>query len=240
MTRQQRWLCGLVVVLAMTCSAGASDPPDSAINPSTGNIEIADPVWAGTNQNIDFVVQISGQKPQVHTVTDNSLDDLRPRIAHASNGDAWVTWWRDDATDAVLIRKRHLSDGSWDAERLLSDPGESSRNPSIVHDGTNAWVAFEFDDQADTGIAVEMILDDPDPVGIRVMVGTTDFGDTTAPMARAAQGHLWVTWIDSASDVGWAEYDYASETWSLSLTESYALDSVEDARGRIRDTVVNP
>jgi len=230
----------LVGVLVLTGSAAASDPPDSAINPSTGNIEIADPVWSGVNQNVDFVVQISGQKPAVHTVTDNTLHDLRPRIAHASNGDAWVTWWRDDATDAVLIRKRHLSDGSWDTERLLSDSGESSRNPAIVFDGTNAWVAFEFDDQTDTGIAVEMIVDDPDPIGVRVVVGTTDFGDTTAPMAHAEQGHLWVTWIDGESDVGWVEYDYASDTWSLSTTESYATDSVADARNRIRAIVVDP
>jgi len=101
-------------------------------------------------------------------------------------------------------------------------------------------VAFEFDEQADTGIAVEMVTDDPDPVGTRVVVGTTDFDDTTAPMAHAEQEHLWVTWIDGTSDVGWAEYDYASETWSLSTLESYATDAVSDARDRIRDIVVGP
>jgi len=240
MTRQHHWLCGFVGVLVLAGSAVASDPPDSAINPSSGNIEIADPVWAGTNQNVDFVIQISGQKPEIQTVTDNSLDDRRPRIAHASNGDAWVTWWRDDVTDAVLIRKRHLSDGSWDAERVLSDSQESSRSPTIVYDGTAAWVAYELDNQSNTDIAVSIVIDDPDPVGTRVVVATTDFTGTVAPKVHTEQGHLWVTWVDSASDVGWVEYDYASETWSLPAFESYAADTVADARDRIRDIVVGP
>ena len=240
MTRQRSFLWGLATALILVGSASADDPPDSAINPSSGNIEIADPFWSETNQDVNFVIQISRENREVYTLTDDALDDRGPRLAHASNGDAWVTWWREDTTDAVLIRKRHFSDGSWDDERILSHSGENSRSPTIAYDGTSAWVAYKFDNQSNTDIAVSIVIDDPDPVGIRVVLATTGFTGDVAPIVHAEQGHLWVAWVDSATEVGWVEYDYGNETWSLSTYESYALDTDADARNRVRDTVVDP
>ena len=237
MTRQIPWAWGLVVFLVAGNST-LSDPPASAVNPQSGDIEIADPTWSGTSRDIDYVVDAgNGQWPEVYSVTDNPLDDLRPRLVIASTGDAWVAWWRDDSTDRVLIRKRNLSDGSWDNERVLSDSGENSRNPAIAHDGTDAWVAYEFDDQTSTGIAVGIVVDEPDPVGIRTVLATSEYSGAIGVTIHAAQGHLWTTWVDSATAVAWAEYDYASDTWGLPAFESYAQDTVEDALDRIRSAV---
>ncbi len=229
--------CGLLVFL-VAGNLTLSDPPASAVNPQSGDIEIADPTWSGTNRDIDYVIDAgNGEKPDVYNVTDDPLDDHRPQLVIASNGDAWVTWWRDDTLDSVLVRHRHFSDGSWNNERVLGDSGESSSNPTIAHDGTDAWVAFEFDDQSNTGIAVSMVVDDPDPIGIRVVLATTEFTGEVDATIHAAQGHLWTTWVDSATDVGWAAYDYASQTWGLPAFESYAQDTVEDAVLRIRSAV---
>ena len=237
MTHRMPWACGLVVFL-IAGNLTLSDPPASAVNPQSGDIEIADPTWSGTSRDIDYVIDAqNGEKPDVYNVTDDPQDDHRPQLVIASNGDAWVTWWRDDTLDRVLVRKRHFSDGSWDDERVLSDSGESSRNSTIVHDGTDAWVAYEFDDQSNTGIAVAITVDEPDPVGIRVVLATTEFGGEVDAMIHAAQGHLWTTWVDSATDVRWAEYDYASQTWGFPTFESYAQDTVEDAVDRIRSAV---
>jgi hypothetical protein len=214
----------------------ASDPPDSAINPKSNNIEIADPVWAGSNQDIDYVVN-TGSALQTQTVTDHSLDDREPRLVIASNGDAWVTWWRDDTEDKILIRKRHYSDGSWNDERVLSSSGESSHGSVIADDGSDRWVAYVFGNGTNASIAVSLVIDEPDPIGIRAVVATTTHSDPDVTI-DAESGNLWVSWVDSSADVGWVEYDYTAESWSGASYESYAQDSVKHARDRIRDHVL--
>jgi hypothetical protein len=57
-------------------------------------------------------------------------------------------------------------------------------------------------------------------------------------MIQAESGKLWVTWVDSSSHVGWVQYDYTLESWSGVSVESYASETVADARGRIRTEVL--
>ena len=239
MNHPRSWSYGLLVFL-VAGSWTLADSPASAVNPQNNAIEIADPTWTGTNLDIDYVIDSgNGEWPDVISVTDNPLNDNRPQLALAANGDARVVWWRDDTIDLVLVRKRHFSDESWDAERVLSDPANSSRNPMIAYDGTNAWVAYEFDDGSKTGIGVTIIVDDPDPVGLPVVIGDCEFAGSVNVAIHASGGHLWTTWVDSASDVAWAEYDYASETWSLPSFEPYAQDSIRDALERVLGHVVD-
>ena len=238
MTRQLTHACGVVMLLTLAGGVAASwDPPDSAVNQQSGAIEIAHPTWSGTNRDIDYVVDL-GDGPEVFPVTRHPSDDVRPRLANASNGDVWITWWRDEGTDQVLIRKRHFDTGSWDAERAVSVADESSRNPEIIHDGTHAWAAYEFDVQASIGIVVRVIIDEPDPFDEPVVLAETDF-DTPDVKIHSEQGQLWVTWVDSVTEVGWSRYDYQNETWSLPSFESYLQDSVADARDRIHQQIVD-
>jgi hypothetical protein len=108
----------------------------------------------------------------------------------------------------------------------------------VVHDGELAWVAYEFEDGSDTGIAVNAIIEDPDPLSPRVLVATTDFDQERDVEIHYEANHLWVSWIDSASEVGWSEYDYQAQDWSTTDYESYASDTVRDARDRIEDEVL--
>lgn len=215
------------------------DPPDSAVNPQSEGIEIADPVWTGTDHDIHYVVKPRfGSSLDVSVVTDHPLDDRQPRLAIGPQGDAWVTWWRDDAVDRVLVRKRLYADGSWSAERDLSLEGEGSRAPVAIHDGTRAWVAYECDAAEGSGVGVVAIIDEPDPIPTRSLVGTSTHAGPLDVRLEAEGGHLWVSWIDGPSDLGWSEYDAASETWSVPLYESYAADDVAAARERVRDEVL--
>ena len=233
-----KWACACLC-LFLAAALVVADPPDSAVSPVDGSIQIAHPTWSGTSRDIDFVIDSgAGEWPQVYNVTDNPLDDHRPRLAIASNGDAWVVWWRDDTVERVLVRKRHESDGSWDAERVLSG-SESSRNPTLAYDGTSAWVAYESDAQPNRSVSVTIIIDDPDPIGVATTLGTSAYAGVLGVNISANQGHLWTTWIDSNTHVAWAEYDYASDTWALPSFESYAQDSIKDALGRIRGLVVD-
>lgn len=242
MNRQLRILA---ILLAASFAVGGlmaleiEDTPDSEVNPESGDIETADPFLDGTNQDLRYVIDHGIVVEQdITTIADDALDDRHPQLTISEDGDAWVVWWRDDSTDEVLVRKRDYSTGSWGNERLVSESAESSRNPAIVHDGNNAWVAFEFDDGADTSIGVAMVIDDPDPIGIRIDVAGTDFTGDVDVMIQAETGKLWVTWVDSSTHVGWVEYDYTLESWSGVSVESYANDTVVDARGRIRTEVL--
>jgi hypothetical protein len=229
---------GLAVLLAVIGwqPAMASDPPDSRLNPVSGDIETTDSTMDGDDFDVRHVITREGVRSRiVTTLTTDSLDDLGPRLAISSAGDTWVVWWRDGDTDEVRIRKRTYSSGTWGDELRVSDKTESSRNPELVHDGSNVWVVFEFDDGGDSAIAVSVIGDDPNPVGARMYVSATDYSGELDTLIHHDGGHLWVTWIDSATQVGWSEYDHASETWGGEGYESYSSDSVEEARQRIRD-----
>ena len=217
----------------------AADPPDSEVNPVSGYIESVYSAWENTDFNISHVTDPGDEQPiEVVIVSGHPSDDLGARIEISSAGDTWVVWWRDAATDQVLIRKRTYSDDSWSSERLVSDSGESSRNPEIVHDGSDAWVAYEFDDAGGTSVAANVINDEPDPIPDHTVVGTTSYSGDVDVLIQAESGNIWVSWVDSTSDVGWSEYDYSTASWGAPQYESYANDDVEAARARIRTTVL--
>jgi len=220
--------------------ATASDPPDSAVNPASGFIEIVDAtLGVGSNYNIRHVVNPGGgDPPAVLVLSNNSLDDLDPRIRIGPGGDTWVVWWRDGSTDEVLCRVHDYSTDTWSSEHALSTAEESARNPEIVYDGTNAWVAYEFNTTEGIGIGVLGIEENPDPFG-RDVVATTSFTGDVDTRIHAESGNLWVTWVDNATYVGWSEYSHATSSWASPGYESYASDSVSAARARVRTTVLN-
>jgi hypothetical protein len=217
----------------------ASDLPDSAVNPVTGYIEVSDAAWTGSDYNARHVVNPgSGQPLQVTVLTTNAADDLGTKLAINASGNTWVTWWRDLATDVVVVRKKTYSNGTWSDEGQISQSDESSRKPVIVHDGTRPWVAFEVTATGGRNIAVVMGSDSPTPWPTRDIVGSTTYSQDLDLTLSSESGKLWITWIDSSSNVAWVQFDYTNQTWSSAATESYTSDSVIAARGRIRTTVL--
>jgi hypothetical protein len=233
-----RWVATSALAICAVTAPLASDPPDSQVNPQSGSIETVDSYWTGSHYRVRHVINPGdGQLIQVSYLTTGSIDDNAPRVAISAAGDTWAVWWRDDATDEVLIRKRTYSSGTWGAERLVSNSSENSQSPQILHDGTKPWVAYHATVQGGTKIAVAAGTDSPDPwdpLGLR----TTTYAGDVDVLIHFESSHLWVTWVDSASNVGWCEYDYATSAWSSPSNESYASDNVTAARGRIRAGVL--
>jgi hypothetical protein len=229
---------GSIVVVA-TSAVLATDPPDSKVNPVSGFIEVVDTTAVGSNDNVRHTINPGGgQSLTLFDVATDSLDDLSPRITISPSGDTWVTWWRDASTKQVLVRKKTYATGAWGSERLVSDSTASSKNPEIVHDGTNPWIAYESPTSGTTQIAVAAVIDDPEPM-VPVAISSTSFGGNVDVLIHAqSSGNLWVTWVDSTTYVGWSEYSYANHFWSSPGYESYASDSIAAARARIRTTVL--
>lgn len=229
-----------IIFLMIVCFPSvASDPPDSAINPVSGNIETTDSVWNADSYQVRHVIHLGDRNGRdVFNVSTDRLDDNGPRLAISDEGDTWVVWWRESELDEVLIRKREYSSGEWLDEQFVSSRSEGGRNPEIVWDGSHPWIVHEGDAAAGTSIIVSDIHDDPNPVGSAVVLSTTGYGGDLDSLIHCDGDHLWVSWIDGAAYVGWSEYDRQTEMWESPSFEEYANGGVEAARERIRDSVV--
>jgi hypothetical protein len=227
---------GLTAAIAMAVTL-ASDPPETKVNPVSQSMELASAAGNPNNLDIRHVI-IAGTGPtEVFPVSTHPYHDRDPHLAIGPAGDTWVVWWRDGPTDRVIARKRTLANRTWSGERLLDLESDDARSPAIVHDGHDAVVVFEIRSGPGTSIAVNTIDDEPDPIPTRSIVAVTSHEGDCDTTISSEGGHLWVTWIDSASTVGWSQHNYASGTWSAPAYEPSA-DGVEAARERIRHRVL--
>src|SRR5262245_61078239 len=226
----------LLFAALLPWSVVLADPPDAAVNPTTGNIEVVDVLATGGAVHIRHTLNQGQQALQVTELSTGTVTDVAHKVVVSSAGEVWVTWWRDGSTRQIFVRKR--SQGTWDAERLVSDAGQSSKKPQILHDGTNPWIGYEYVSGNGTGIAVSKVIDGPDPIN-PVTIATTSFAGNVDGHVHASSGHLWVTWVDSASQVGWSEYDHQAAAWGTPNGEPYDEDSVSEARARIESHVLS-
>lgn len=224
------------IVLASAAALGV-DPPDVRINGVSGLIEAVDATWSGSNFNVRHtLVTGAGQQRASFLLTTNAANNVDPRIAVAPNGDVVVAWWRDLATDALVYRKRSFTTGVWGLERAAGIASESNSRPRVVYAGDGPWVAYQIQNAKTRSVGAQVIDDDPEP--IRSIVATTAYSGDLDTQLNAESKHLWVTWIDNASSVGYAEYVYEKRLWSVPAQEPFTADSVAAARSRIRSRVL--
>jgi hypothetical protein len=241
-----RRLISFLFAAAVTSGAAAAivqiaEPPDSLGNLVSGVIETADTPWSGTSYDIRHVINPGGGRPLIIKIlTTDSRDDLGPRMAvNPVNGDSLVAWWRRGAIDEVIVRRRINATGVWTAEKIQSVSGESSRHPSIAFDSGRSWIAYEAGaGGGPTMLEAKVIEDDPAPFGPAAIVATTSYTGSIDAHIHAEYGRVWLTWVDSATGVGWCRYDASASIWGAPHFEPYDLDSVAEARGRIRSTIL--
>jgi len=221
-----------------TVAAFGVDPPDLEINTLTGLVETVDATWSGSNFNVRYsVINGAGSLTSTVILTANSADDLDPRIAINPGGNAYVVWWRDAATDKIVFRKRTLATGAWGAEQAVGLSNESSSRPRIAIASGSPWVAYQIQGPRTRNIGVQIIDDSPEP--FRTILGTTSFGGDLDVQINSVAGHLWVTWVDSAQRVGYAEYAFDKRVWLPTGYESFSSDSLAEARTRIEISVLS-
>lgn len=239
-TRGSRRLASFVAFLMATSFAGASDPPDAEANPVSGSIELADSFLDGADYEVRYAVTHDpGETPEAVILSDSGSSDLAPRIDIKSDGETWVVWWRDSATDEVVYRVKDYEAGTWSSEGRISGEGESGRHPSITHNGSRTWVTYETDTISGTGVAVASTVDGAEPFPTATIVATTTSTGSPDVLVRAESNSVWVSWVDSATEVGWSEYDASSGQWSAPSYESYASTTVKQARQNIRAIVLS-
>jgi hypothetical protein len=235
------WLSALLAVVGTVFATTTADPPDSRSNTVTGAIETADSPWSGTNYNIRHVINSgNGNSLLITMLTSDTFNNLGARVLiNPVSGDSWVAWWRDAAVDQVVVRRHISATGAWTGARVQSTSIEGSRRPSVAFDGSRPWIAYEADGSSGgTRVEAKVIEDDPAPFVTATVVGTSSNSGATDVLIQAESGRLWLSWVDSATQVGWSRYNTGTGTWGAPSYESYASDSVTAARGRIRSTVL--
>jgi len=235
----KRIACWLVTAL-VTGAALADDAVDMKVNPQNSYVEEVRSEQAGGSYDIHLLIsQGLDTDPTVYYVSTDAADDRSPRVEISPAGDTWITWWRDLATDEVRVREFRHASQTLGADRPVSQSGENARNPEIVFDGTSPWIVYEVHGGSKS-VVVSSITDEPDPIGSGVTLRTTSYGGNVDARIHFASGHLWVTWVDGGSYVGWCEYDYGDAAWSAAAYQSYSGGSVGAARQAIRDSILGP
>jgi hypothetical protein len=230
-----RHIACLALLLALSGTCLADDPPDSEVNPQTGFIETVTTVWNGSSHDVGLTIDRGALPPLTAAVAAGSTDDLDPRVAIAASGEVSVTWTRDGSMGQVFVRARTAA--TWGLDQLVSDPSEDSRNPELVYYGSAPALVYEIHGETTKSVAVSIIGDEPDPFGARSILASTAWSGDIDARVQTADGHLWVTWIQDDSEVGWSELD-GSGSWTTAAYQSYSADDTDSARSTIREAVL--
>lgn len=228
-------LASLSLALGATGLSRATDPPSAALNPVTGDIEIADVAPCGGHDRVRYVVQpAGGGTTEPILLTSAEADDAGARIETDPEGNTWVVWWRNSPTPDVRFRARNRSTGSWSAEARISGEGEAARYPEITHDGVTLWVTYEVASTSSRSIVVSATDDNPEPFPTVTSIATTTFSEPD-PLVQSVLGHVWVSWVDSSTVLKWSEYDHDAKEWGAAQSVSYGGSSVDLARKNLYD-----
>ncbi len=211
-----------------------------ATNPVSGYLERVWEVHDGHDYEIHWAKKVGTVWTSERSLTDNTADDTNPRLAFFADGSTAVAWKRAGSSGGRIYYLGHDYTDGWQSSAVaVSDGTRDASMPAALVFGSNAWIAWQ--EQA-TG-------------GMRVMAGGSDGGDAwplgftvshigtsslNAPYAEISKSgtHLWVSWIDSSTQLGWSEYDSTNDTWSTEQHESYSGPAdIPAARARIETTV---
>ena len=193
--------------------------------------------WDGADFEIAFSEWDGAAWSVPRLLTDNAADDLDPKIILDAAGRPVITWWRTDATPAVFSTRR-TADGLWESETRVSQQGESARTPAIAlpPDG-HVRIGYEVTGSPERQVVVtrDNRINPEDPPGyVPEIVATTPYTGDTQPIVSMRGTLTWVSWVHSASLVGWSELRNGS--WAIPQFEPYnGADDIEAARFRIKN-----
>ena len=217
---------------------GFGDPSGTPVPPTF--------VWARQvtpgNHDPVYAQFVGGAWTAPVVISSDPGDDLDPRWWQDATGTIHAVWWRhgaDGANDSVLYARRISGAPGFTTEELVSLSSESARAPSLVvrPDGT-VLVGYETD--AGGGLKNIQVASKATLLSAfqPVVLASTPFPEATTPEAERTSSHVWTTWIDSPTRVGYSEL--INGIWSTPAFETYS--SPEDlgrARMRIQSEVLS-
>lgn len=214
-------------------------------NPQTGHAERATAVSDGHDLEIEWSEQIGSNWSQPTLLSQNLVDDSCPQLAFSAAGATGSTWREAGATGRVVYAARIQSGGAWVWQLpaiYISDGANDASGPSLAFVGNQPWLAWhEIGSSGSTKIMVaggEGL--EPWPTAFnRFELGSTNFTGPVAVGVQRESGHLWVTWVQSATELRYRERDLSNGVWLAASSVAIQGGDVGQAAATARLQVLN-
>ncbi len=208
--------------------------PAFGVNPQTGRPEAVWCHWDGVDTEIVWS-RFDGQvwtEPEL--VTTNSVSDEAPSIAFDVDGAVAIAWESHETTTRVEYRERQTS-GEWSPVIHVSDGTANASNPVVNRYEGQIRVGYI---QPGVGPQRALIVanseTDPSPFPSYFtpeIIAMISFSGDIAPELHSYPNSLFMTWVNSSTEIGFANFNGTS--WQAPQIETYS--STEDLpRARIR------
>lgn len=224
------------------------------VNPLTGNEESVESRPTANGREIVWSVNDGGWQPSV-ALTSNLVDDLDPVLCFSPNGRRFVFFWRDEATDSVVVL-RDSADAVWGDEEPVYVGSPIETPPSCAFFASEAHFAFSV--QAGPGLRHVLVGDAPDddpecpgegcpeeppcpgedcPINLYQLYSVQVMFQIDL-ILHSESNHLWTTWVDTDGEIGFAEHDAGLEAWGPLDWMPISVD-VETTRAQIAALILD-
>jgi len=197
-------------------------------------------VWsrdAGSGFDIVASRLVRGAWTPPRVVSAWPADELDPQLAQDPvDGSVHLVYWVDGAEPFVVHRRAPADLSVWSEPEVVSAPGERARRPAASFAGGSLRVVYESYGVAEDATPRLIVLASRGELGFaREVVATADVPSPSWPRVHAAEGRLWVDWIDAPGQMAWRRA-LAGGGWAPVSLESFddGQEGSDLARGRIR------
>jgi hypothetical protein len=209
-----------------------------SVNPQTGAPQV---LWsapvegAGTEAVYVSRLKQGAWTPALSFVASSYADESLS-AATTPAGELDVVWSTTESTGRVLLRALPDPDGEWGPEVEISDASEPSEAPCVVTHAGGLWIAWQIVSPSGSRSIRCGKLEGVGNIE-RWLVADSPTVEDPGVGLHSENGHLWVDWIDSTTQLGASEY--LDGSWQTTTFEPYAgADDVDAARGRVRARVL--
>lgn len=214
----------MVICLLALSSVFADCIVTTSQNPVTGHEERVTAESDGHDLEIRWSERIGGSWVNELVLSDNTVDDSCPQLAFDATGATAVVWREAGSKGRVIYRARKSVAGVWSWQSppvLVSDGVNDASRPSVAFVEGQPWVAWH--ELTSAGLAKIVVANGADglepwpSVFAQFELGTTAFAGPHSVQVFREAGHLWITWVQSATELRFRERDPASGTWASAL-----------------------
>lgn len=222
-------------------STSGDGRPSIALHPAT-HVPLV--VWSRRVQG-GYEVVLSRFEDGVWTVPQvlagGTVPAHDPAIAiDPSDGSVHVVYWEEGPERRVLHRSAGANLTAWGPASVVSQPGESAARPALVfHDGA-LRVAYEVHTFGFGATPRNVVISRLEGASfVPEVLAVTHFEGDVRPEVDSHAGRLWVSWVDSNGELGWARRVGAGG-WEPLRYEPYSdvRDREWDARARVRSQAI--
>lgn len=200
-------------------------------------------VWAyntGTDHDVAFAEWDGSGWSVTEFLTNDTDDELDPKIYVEADGTAHVVWWAAGTSENVYLTTRAAGASTWNVPLLVTGGPEEGRRPAVAVFGGVLRIAYERD-SGEPGMTQDVVVATQQPGGgfSLELVGSTTRAEGLDVMVHEKHGHLWLDWKHEPAEFGCAEHQGSS--WILRAPEPWTDPSwvgVEETRKSIQNQIV--